>query len=298
MLAVCLVGGVTLLMQNSTANGLRMILALLALLTPLTLLWRLSEEKSAWRIYFGDAPDVSVLMLSGAVGLLLWLIVWWGMDFVNNQLVEAVGRYTPDQGGHNAWSVEVIQSTLAIPAALSLLIFGLMRSRLAHLRRIPAALTMAFFFAVLCMILAPYLSQNTPTGVVGFIGYLVIGTAASLVSLHTGSLWTGFALVASFMYANLAFLYELLEQQNGVDYLETGWLAPVMLCAFGTLVIAQIIRFRSKTPDTPRGKRDPMGSMGWAALVMLVMIWIFLAVDEMDERNEAGSEPPPNVIEG
>lgn len=295
MLAVCLVGGITLLMQDSTANGLRMILALLALLTPLALLWLLSEEK---QVYLDNAPDVSVLMLSGAVGLLLWLIVWWGMDFVNNQLVEAVGRYTPDKGGSNAWSVEVIQSTLVIPAALSLLIFGLMRSRLAHLRRIPAALTMACFFAVLCMILAPYLSQNTPTGVVGFIGYLVIGTAASLVSLHTGSLWTGFALVASFMYANLAFLYELLEQQSGVDYLETGWLAPVMLCAFGTLVIAQIIRFRSKTPDTPQGKRDPMSSMGWAALVMLVMIWIFLAVDEMDERNEAGSEPPPNVIEG
>ncbi len=297
LLAVILIGGVTLLMGDSTANGLRIALYGAALLTPIALLWILSEEKQDWRPYLGATPEIPLLMTSAALGLLLWLIVWWGMDFLNHELVEAVGRYIPETGGTTPWAVEVIQTTLLIPFALSLLIFGLMRLRLSQLHRLSAALMMAAFFAVLCMITAPYLSQNTPRGMIGFIGYLVIGLAASLISLHTDSLWTGFALVASFMYANLAFLFELLERQIGVDYWARGWLLPVMLCAFGVLVLSQVIRFRT-LPPSPRKKSDALSGMGWLALVVLLMVWVFLAVDEMDARNEAGSEPPAGVIEG
>lgn len=298
LLAVILTGGITLLMGDSTANGLRIALYGAALLTPLFLLWMRSEKKQREQPpYLGNAPEIPLLMTSAALGLLLWFIVWWGMDFLNYELVEAVGRYTPETGGRNRWAVEVIQTTLLIPFALSMLILGLMRIRLSHLRRFSAALMMAAFFAVLSMMTAPYLSQNTPTGMVGFTGYLIIGLAASLVSLHTDSLWTGFALVSSFMYANLAFLFELLNRQIGVDHWEMGWLLPVMLCAFGVLVLSQVIRFRT-LPPSPRKKSDSLSGIGYAALAVLLMVWVFLAVDEMDSRNEAGSEPPAGVIEG
>lgn len=293
ILAAVLVGFFMLLMENSDTNEIRVFLILIALLAPFAALWIFSTEDQNWREYFGTAPDVLILLLSGLIGLLLWFIVWWGMDFLNAELVEAVGAYVPEVRGENRWGMEVIQVTLVIPFALSLLVFGLMRTRLGHFRM--SALAMAVFLAILSMLAAPALSPNLPLGIIGFLGYFVIGMAASLLSIYTRSLWPGFALLATFMYANLAFLYELLKQQYGLNHLHQDWLLPVMLCAFGVLVLSQMIRFRTAVlPEKSQAKS--LSSIGWMGIVLLGMVWLFLAVDELQERNQAGSEMPDNVI--
>ncbi len=308
LLTLVLLGLVSLLMENSTADEIRVLLYLLAMLAPFAVLWTFSKEEQDGRAYLGELPDAQILLLSGLMALVLWLIVWWAMDFLNHELVAAVGRYVPSLQADYAWGVEVLQTALLIPLGIALFVFGLLRTRLAHLRRWLAALLMAFMLAMMCVLIAPAVRGNMPTGLVGFFGYFVIGFAASLLSLHTRSLLTGFVVLAVFLYANLAFLFELLQEQFNKDYLSTDWLVPVMLCAFGVLVLSQIIRFRTSppAPNEPEDKkaakkskteRPPaLSGIGWIAVVILVMVWVGIGANELRQRNEEGSQIPTNVI--
>lgn len=272
---ILLCGGVYLLLRESQSDGLRVVLTLAALLAPLG-----ASARRDWRGWLGDLPEPLLILLSGAAGLAIWSVSWWLMDMGNEQLFELVGQYRPDFFSLEAWWAQVIYTVVLLPLAGSLLIFGLMRRALSQIAPLPQAALLVLYFAVLNVL-------NTPQGLVGLLGYGLLGAVAAFLVLRTRSFWAGLAAYGSFMYANLSLVDNLAFEMGGVDYFDTRWLALVLFSGFITLVLTQIVRFRTPPPE---GARQTISPTGWAALVGVLLILLLYAASEIDQRNTLGRE--------
>lgn len=299
LVGILLVGAVFLLFQDTDAIEIRVALYVVALLIPLGIAHAL--QPISVRDLLGQAPDNLQLILAAGVGLSIWPVAWWLMEIINDFLFEQVGRYRPDTVVFDLWGLEVIQTVVIVPLALGILVFGGMRARTSSGRGWLIVLITAAYVAVLSLLIAPQISQNNPVGLPALAGYFLVGLLASYLSRVTRSFWIGFTIYATFMYANLALLFELLEAFFGLDYLDTEWLTLVLIGAFGTLVSLQLLRLRTKSlsertaylekRDEPENieEREPMGALGWGAVLLLLLVVTAYTAGELAQRTEEGN---------
>lgn len=245
-----------------------------------------------WRDLVGVDVDPIVIALSGIAGLSIWVVAWWLMSWLaEDVLFEIVGGFAPPSiyqpaNWEDIWTPLVITDVVLVPLGLMLLLWGGLRVHVAGLSVGQASLILGAIFGLFGIMLYGQ-------GIVGFWGYGLCGMVAGFVSLQARSAWAGFATHAVFMYANLDLLDNLLEQmakrtEEGrvielEPYLGTKWLALVLIAGLTVTFLLQIIRFRTETKS---GKLPPPQVQGatWLAVGLMVSIFAYLIVDEIQRR--------------
>jgi hypothetical protein len=211
------------------------------------------------------------------------------MSLLNQGLTERVGPYQPSFWRLERWDLQVIYFAALLPLGTALLVFGLMRQHLQTAERGRAIALMALYFAALNAV-------TTPQGLAGLPAYGLLGAIAAWLSLRTGALLPGLMAYAGFMYGNQAFLDELLREVGAIPLEDMRWLSLALFSAFAALILSQVIRYRSEAPPSPPKSKTQapeeagLSSLGYAALVGLVLIVLFYAASEFDQRNELQSQ--------
>ncbi len=265
--------GVYFLLRETRGDLTRVLLTALALGAPLVVfLW----QTPATRLW-GPLPEPLTLILAAGAGLAIWPGAWWLMEFVNEQVAEGLGPYVPVFVRLESWPLEVLYKGALLPLLVSLIVFGAAREALHEMPGGARAVVLAGLAAMLHIVIAPQ-------GLVGALGYGLVGGVAAYISVRTGTLWGGLVPLFMFSYANLAFLDDLRDWilSGSRDYFETEWLVLVLVGAFVTLACTQIIRFRTEPTS---GTARPSG-MGWMAVGLLFLVLLFYALSEIDQRNE------------
>jgi len=287
---------VYLIWGDSDSHLIRLCATVASLLLPLGILL-FSEQSIQWRAILGEIPSPLILVLCGGVGLSVWMVSWWLMDMSNQALVDVAGVYAPELALIPNWTQRVISTVVILPFSISILVFGIMRTRLQAIQRPTALLWITIYTATLSIMI-------TPEGLVGLLGYGLLGLVAAIVSLQTRSLWSGFVAYAVFAYANLWLLDDLASVTFGLGYTDPEWLLRVILSLFATLILLQIIRFREPTPPEPEpsGKHQTKDkkeippsftSFGWGSGMGVTIILLLYAASEIALRNEFNTTLSP-----
>jgi hypothetical protein len=267
-------------LADNESVALRLVVVPAALLIPaLLVFW---QGRLKWREVVGSPPDPTLLALSALAGLAIWPLAWWLMSLVDDALVDAVGPFTPlpvfrPEQWDTQWTEYVLSEVALIPLATTLLLWGVVRSQLqAEHSLLTSSVALALCFGLLAVLM---LGQ----GMVGALGYGLCGAGAAVASLRARSAWAGLATQATFMYANLSLLDNLLREVFGEPYLGRTWLSLVLVSGLALLAVLQVMRFRS-LPLTPRARTRPVHQGLSLALVILTFAALLVTIDELDQR--------------
>lgn len=264
-------------------------------LTPLALIWPLAalrwfDANATPKDWMGSLPSPLTLFLSALVGMSLWAVAWWAMSLGDNVLMDAVGPYTPSFiHFEDQWALEVIYFVLLLPLATGWLVFGAMRSRLSDSHPVSAILMMGLYFAVIAAI-------TTPQGLVGLLGYGIVGVAIAFLCWVTRSVWPAVLAYGAFMYTSLGLVDDLFKELGAVSLGDTQWLTAVIFCLLGTVALVQVIRFRQ--PDSPKStprRAASLGGLGWGAVVGLLLVMVLYSASELDQRNQNQAGGPIGI---
>ncbi|MFP4324309.1 MAG: hypothetical protein ACLFTK_17775 [Anaerolineales bacterium] len=271
-------------LRDSGDDIARVFLTAAVLLLPLLLLiWR--DDAAQLGAMLGEVPKTLNILLAAAAGLAIWPGAWWLMELANEQLAGEMGPYLPGFLRLDDWTLEVVYKGAILPLMLGFLVFGAVRDGLVMLARPVRMVFMGLFVAVLHVVVAPQ-------GLVGLVGYGLVGALGAYFSVRLGSWLGGVLPLFAFTFANLAFLDDLRDWvlASNRGYFDTEWLTLVLLGTFGAFVCVQIVRFRTAPDDPPPARGRPSGrisGLGWAALALLGLGLLFYAASEIDQRNEA-----------
>lgn len=236
--------------------------------------------------------DPTLIVLSGGLGLAVWGIGWWGMSMIQEKaLFEIFGTYQQPSiylpnNLESGWEWLILADVVLIPTGLMLLLWGGLRRQIQDALIWQVILISGGFLGLFGMLLFAQ-------GMSGFFGYGLCGIAAGFASYYARNAWAGFATHATFMYANHAFLDNLLvemtfENENGLrvpeDYFGMQWLSLVLVSILVAIALIQIIRFRSNRDTGEEPSILSFTSSGWVAIGLAVVIFLLFIVDEAQRR--------------
>ncbi|NDJ85679.1 MAG: hypothetical protein GYB66_07320 [Chloroflexi bacterium] len=282
--------GIYHLFYDETAIAGRSALLIAAIVVPGLLLFFWQEW--SWRRVLAASQDPILVALSGAAALAVWPIAWWLMSLLDEEvLFEMLGAYAAPSiyrpiNWEEIWTPLVLTDVVLVPLALMPVLWGGLCGQLKGLKRWQALMIVAAVFGVLGMVLYGQ-------GIVGFFGYGLCGLIGAFVTLQTRTAWSGFAVHATFMYANLNFLDNLLREMvvrpesGGIEaepYFGTKWLSLVLVASLIVVVLMQIIRFRSEEPESKAQSRPHANLQGWGAVAVMFLVCCFVVVDEIQRR--------------
>ena len=269
---------------------LRLMVVIIAIsVPPFILFWQ-----SNWRLHdiIDFNIDPTLIVLSGGLGLVVWAIGWWGMSVLQEDvLFEVFGVFRPPSiylpnNLDDGWLLLVIGDVVLIPLGLMVLLWGGLRQQIQDASIWQVVLLCGGYLGLFGALLFGQ-------GVSGMVGYGLCGVAAGFVSYYTRSAWAGFATHATFMYANRAFLDNLLlemtfEDDNGLrlpeQYFGIKWLSLVLITSLIAIALIQVIRFRSKLEPSEKVSTFPLTSPRWGAIALSVIIFVLLIIDEAQRR--------------
>ncbi|MBI5929073.1 MAG: hypothetical protein HY862_07185 [Chloroflexi bacterium] len=285
--AFLLLGSRLALPEDSAENTdviVRMALVMGATLIPaFFVLWlKRTEATWGWREFFA-VPDPIVLVLSAVAGLAIWPVAWWLMSIANSRLNDLFGPFIPltlflPIAWKDTWTLYVLSEVVFIPLAFAVLFWGVAQ------RQFQRSLILGVVFGFVGIMIFGQ-------GIAGFLGYGLCGVIGAITSLHSKSLWAGFATHATFMYANLGLNDELTKQVSEVatlkpkPYLGQDWLTLLLVGGLVCLVALQVLRFRTESdrPTPPRQKN------AWIVLLAFLIAASVVGYDEIQQR--ADREP-------
>lgn len=267
---------------QSASDGVYVAVNTLAMLLPLGVAVLLIVDIAPLAWLRPTTPAIDIL-LSGLLGGAVWLVAWWLMEIVNEPLSETVGVYVPEYLVLEPYALQAIFRVVLVSLAAGWVIFGLANWLLAESAAWARYSWLTLGTALLLVVVMPQ-------GVVGLVGYGLLGAVAAYAVTRTRSPWAGVAALGTFLYANEWLLDDLFLELGGQDYFGEAWLGRVLLAGFATLVLSQIIRFRTEPHPTPSLDEDEaISATGYVgAVLLLVAVFLYLA-SELDQRNELGT---------
>jgi hypothetical protein len=282
--ALLLLTGIYLLLRENENNALRIILTVLALLVPVGLAAFL-DDTFKWRTLPGQLPPVSILLLSTALGVSIWPLGRWLSENAGKFLFDHVGYYFPPFVTIDPWGLQIGYQVVLLPLAIGLVVFGAMRVYLTGAPFLRSLLVMLLLFGLLGAV-------TSSQGLASFPGYAVLGLAAGFVALRMRSLWPAVAMTGAYAYAELAFFDQLFMEMQDLSYSDTKWLLLVLFSGFVSIVLLQVIRFRSAAPPPGNSDDDLMTLMGWLVAGLVVLVFAVYVASEFDQRNTVTEAPP------
>lgn len=228
---------VAALYHDSTAILPRTLLLTLAFGFPITLLYLWG----GWNVrdVVGRNPNSVMIVASGIAALATWLISWWLMSLIQDEVIQE--SFSPPDiylptNAESVWVGLVFSDVVILPLLLMVMMWGLLVWRLQG--QCPAwqvALLMGYLFGVIGM-------SIFGQGISGFAGYGVAGLVGGYLSALARSGWPGFTVQAIFLYANMLILDDLFRTVGTADYFEMVWMTRVIISAFVLIVSIQVVR--------------------------------------------------------
>ena len=269
---------------------LRLVVIVITMGVPIFILF----QQNGWQLQ--DVIDFNIdptfIVLSGSLGLAVWGIGWWGMSILDEKvLFEIFGFLQPPSvylpiNLSDGWEWLVLGDVILIPLGLMLLLWG----GLCHqIQNAPIWQVVLLCGGYLGLFGALLFGQGLP----GIFGYGLCGIAAGFVSYYARSAWAGFATHATFMYANRAFLDNLLDEMTfrndeglvaAEPYFGMQWLSLVLVSSLIAIALIQIIRFRSNLESSEKSSSLSLTSSSWWAIGLAIVVFVLLIIDEAQRR--------------
>lgn len=232
--------------------------------------------------------DPALIVLSGALGLVVWTMAWWGMSVIQEDILfDVLGSFRPPSvylpaNLEDGWLWLVLGDVVFIPLALMILLWGGLRRQIQNAPVWQSILLFGFYLGLLGALLFGQ-------GIAGMFGYGLCGITAGFVSIYGRSAWAGLATHATFMYANRAFLDDLLwemtyENESGLRVSEphfgTQWLSLVLVAGLMSIALMQVIRFRSDFQNQAKSSTLSPNKLQWGAIGLAIIVFVLLIVNE------------------
>ncbi len=265
---------------------LRLVLTISAISVPIIFLFL--KNKWNWYEVINFQIDPAIIVLSGALGLTVWAIAWWGMSVIQEDILfDILGGFRPPNiylpaNLEDGWLWLVLGDVVFIPLVLMVLLWGELRRQIQNAPVWQATLLYGGYLGVLGALMFGQ-------GISGMFGYGLCGIVAGFATIYGRSAWAGLATHTTFMYANRAFLDDLLwemtyENENGLRVAEphfgTQWLSLVLVVGLISVALMQVIRFRSDLQYQAKSSTLSPNRLQWGAFGLAVVVFVLLIVSE------------------
>ena len=232
-------------------------------------------------VVVGRGPDLISIVASVIAGAAIWMPVFW-LSFIGYRWLDTTYGHLPDVPPSSLTVVSLLlQSGIVIPLCQGLLFFGVIQFAATKFDKVQRALLVAVLFAFYSLLISP-----SGLGLASIPGQFIVYLVAALAVTFTGRVWYG--VVISAVYAliwtifnnqilglQLSILNYIGPEDFGKNFLTVRWLFPIVIGAFLTFLMLQVISARAtaqKTADTLAQSVTPARLKAWWWLPLLLSL--------------------------